>query len=94
LRLLTPYNSIAYPSRLPCNKSSRIQPVAREPGPTASRIGPTALNDFFPKDLPQLEEFLSTSDPNVDPEDGHPLAYEAILRECQKFEITPLFLKE
>jgi hypothetical protein len=41
-----------------------------------------------------LDEFLATSDPNVDPEDGHPIAYEAILRESQKFEITPLFLRE
>jgi hypothetical protein len=41
-----------------------------------------------------LEEFLATSDPNVDPEDGHPIAYETILRESQKFEITPLFLRE
>jgi hypothetical protein len=49
---------------------------------------------IFPKDLPQLGEFLATSDPNVDPEDGHPIAYEAILRESQKFELTPLFLRE
>jgi hypothetical protein len=41
-----------------------------------------------------LDAFLSTCDPNVDPEDGHPIAYEAILRESQKFEITPLFLRE
>jgi hypothetical protein len=26
---------------------------------------------IFPKDLPQLDEFLATSDPNADPEDGH-----------------------
>jgi hypothetical protein len=49
---------------------------------------------IFPKDLPQLDAFLSTCDPNVDHEDGHPIAYEAILRESQKFEITPLFLRE
>jgi hypothetical protein len=41
-----------------------------------------------------LEEFLATADPNVDPENGHPIAYEAILRESQKCEITPLFLRE
>jgi hypothetical protein len=41
-----------------------------------------------------LDEFLVTCDPNVDPEDGHPIAYEAILRESQKFETTPLFLRE
>jgi hypothetical protein len=49
---------------------------------------------IFPKDLPQLEGFLATSDPNVDPEDGHPIAYEAILRESAKFETPPLFVKE
>jgi hypothetical protein len=37
---------------------------------------------------------LSSCDPNVDPEDGHPIAYEAILRESQKFETAPLFLRE
>jgi hypothetical protein len=41
-----------------------------------------------------LEAFLATSDTNVDPDDGHPLAYEAILREIAKFEIPPLFVKE
>jgi hypothetical protein len=49
---------------------------------------------IFPKELTQLEAFLATSDPNVDPEDGHPLAYEAILRESSKFETPPLFVKE
>jgi hypothetical protein len=37
---------------------------------------------------------LATSDPNLDSEDGHPIAYEAILRETQKYEVTPLFLRE
>jgi hypothetical protein len=41
-----------------------------------------------------LDEFLATSDPNFDSEDGHPMAYEAILRESAKFEATPLFLRE
>jgi hypothetical protein len=41
-----------------------------------------------------LDDSLSTCDPNVDSEDGHPIAYEAILRESQKFENTPLFLRE
>jgi hypothetical protein len=49
---------------------------------------------IFPRDLPQLEEFLATADPNVDSEDGHPIAYEAILRESQKYETPPLFVKE
>jgi hypothetical protein len=49
---------------------------------------------IFPKDLTQLESFLATGDPNVDPEDGHPITYEAILRETAKFETTPLFMSE
>jgi hypothetical protein len=49
---------------------------------------------IFPKELVQLEAFLATSDPSVDPEDGHPLVYEAILRESAKFETPPLFVKE
>jgi hypothetical protein len=60
--------------------------------PDSPRKGQRVI--IFPKDLPQLEEFLATSDANVDPEDGHPIAYEAILRESQKFETTPLFLRE
>jgi hypothetical protein len=34
---------------------------------------------IYPRELTQLEDFLSTGDPNVDPEDGHPLAYATIL---------------
>jgi hypothetical protein len=49
---------------------------------------------IYPKDLPQLEEFLSSADPNVDPEDGHSIAYETILQESAKFECTPVFLNE
>jgi hypothetical protein len=49
---------------------------------------------IYPRDLLQLEEFLSSGDPNVDPEDGHPLAYATILQESAKFETTPLFLNE
>jgi hypothetical protein len=49
---------------------------------------------IYPKDLPQLEEFLSSADPNVDPEDGHPIALETILHEAAKFECTPLFMNE
>jgi hypothetical protein len=41
-----------------------------------------------------LEEFLATADPNVDPEDGHPMAYTKILEEAQKFETAPRFIKE
>jgi hypothetical protein len=49
---------------------------------------------IYPKDLAQLEEFLGTCDPNVDPEDGHPVAYEVILRESAKYEATPQFWRE
>jgi hypothetical protein len=49
---------------------------------------------IYPKDLPQLDEFLATRDPNVDPEDWHPMAYEVILRDSAKYETTPLFLRE
>jgi hypothetical protein len=60
--------------------------------PDSPRKGQRVI--IFPKDLPQLDQFLSTCDPNEDPEDGHPIAYETILRESQKFETTPLFLRE
>jgi hypothetical protein len=49
---------------------------------------------IFPRDLPQLEEFLTSTDPNVDPEDGHPIAYETILRESAKYDTSPIFVKE
>jgi hypothetical protein len=49
---------------------------------------------IYPRELTQLEEFLSAGDPNVDPEDGHSLAYITILQESAKFELTPLFLNE
>jgi hypothetical protein len=34
---------------------------------------------IYPKDLVQLDAVLSTGDPNVDSESGHPIAYERIL---------------
>jgi hypothetical protein len=37
---------------------------------------------------------LSTGDPNVDSEDGHPIAYSAILQAAQSYERPPLFLRE
>jgi hypothetical protein len=60
--------------------------------PDEHRVGQRVI--IFPKDLPQLEEFLATTDPNCDPDDGHPIAYEAILRESAKFDTPPLFVKE
>jgi hypothetical protein len=49
---------------------------------------------IYPRDLTRLEDFLSTGDPNVDPEDDHPLAYATILQESAKFQVTPMFLNE
>jgi hypothetical protein len=40
-----------------------------------------------------LEAVLSTGDPNVDPVDGHPIAYTK-LQESQKFERPPIFVRE
>jgi hypothetical protein len=49
---------------------------------------------IYPKDLPQLETVLSAGDPNIDIEDGHPIAYAAVLQAAQSFERPPLFLRE
>jgi hypothetical protein len=49
---------------------------------------------IYPKELPQLEAVLNSGDPSIDSEDGHPIVYETILREMQKFENRPIFLKE
>jgi hypothetical protein len=49
---------------------------------------------IHPKDLPQLEQVLSTGDPSIDSEDGHPVAYAAILQAAQSFENPPRFLRE
>jgi hypothetical protein len=49
---------------------------------------------IYPKELSQLEAVSSTGDPNVDSEDGHPIAYTAILQAAQSYEKPPLFLKE
>jgi hypothetical protein len=37
---------------------------------------------------------LSTGDPDVDSESGHPIAYQRILEHAQTFEIPPIFIKE
>jgi hypothetical protein len=49
---------------------------------------------IYPKDLPQLDAVLSTGDPNIDSEDGHPIAYTAILQAAQSHERPSLFLRE
>jgi hypothetical protein len=41
-----------------------------------------------------LDAVLSSGDPNVDPEDGHPIAYQRVLAAASEFEIPPIFLKE
>jgi hypothetical protein len=47
-----------------------------------------------PKELTQLDQVLSTGDPNIDSEDGHPIAYTSILQAAQSYEKKPLFLRE
>jgi hypothetical protein len=49
---------------------------------------------IYPKEISQLETVLSTGDPNIDPEDGHPIAYTKLLQASQSFEHPPIFLKE
>jgi hypothetical protein len=48
---------------------------------------------IYPKELTGLHEALSTGNPNIDEEDGHPIAYAQIIQESQKFECPPLFLR-
>jgi hypothetical protein len=55
---------------------------------------PGVIHSDFPKDLLPLEEFLASGDPNIDPEDGHPIALESILRESAKYKTPPMFVAE
>jgi hypothetical protein len=48
----------------------------------------------YPKELEKLEQVLEAGDPSIDTEDGHAIAYSAILQESQNFEIHPVFVKE
>jgi hypothetical protein len=57
-----------------------------------SRKGQRVVID--PKEMTKLEEVLSTGDPNIDSENGHPVAYTQILQVSQTFEYPPIFLKE
>jgi hypothetical protein len=41
-----------------------------------------------------LDAVLSSSDPTIDSEDGHPIAYTAILQAAQSYEHRPIFLRE
>jgi hypothetical protein len=49
---------------------------------------------IYPKELSQLETVLSTGDPKVGSEEGHQIAYSAILQAAQSYERPPLFLRE
>jgi hypothetical protein len=49
---------------------------------------------IYPKELPQLDTVLSTGDPNIDAESGHPIAYERILAHAQSYENPPILLRE
>jgi hypothetical protein len=49
---------------------------------------------IYPKELTHLETVLSTANPNVDPEDGHQIAYQRVLAAAAEFENPPVFLKE
>jgi hypothetical protein len=60
--------------------------------PAGARKGQRVI--VFPKELPQLEAVLASNDPSIDPEDGHSIAYEAILQGRQQFEHPPVFLKD
>jgi hypothetical protein len=49
---------------------------------------------IYPKELSQLEQVLNAKVPNIDSEDGHPIAYSAILQAVQSYERLLVFLKE
>jgi hypothetical protein len=49
---------------------------------------------IYPKDLSHFEDVLISADPNIDPIDGHPEAYQRVLAAVSEFEVPPIFLKE
>jgi hypothetical protein len=49
---------------------------------------------IYPKDLPALDAFLNSADPNISPEDGHSIALSVILQKAQNYETPPTFLRE
>jgi hypothetical protein len=55
------------------------------------RKGPRVI--VYPKDISQLPAVLSTRDPTIDSEDGHPIAYQAILQHSDGYENPPVFLR-
>jgi hypothetical protein len=48
----------------------------------------------YPKEITQLPAVLSTRDLTIDSEDGHPIAYQAILQQSDGCENPPVFLRE
>jgi hypothetical protein len=48
----------------------------------------------YPKEMTKLEQVLETRDLSIDTEDGHSIAYIAILQASQGFENPPVFMKE
>jgi hypothetical protein len=57
-------------------------------------FGLSSLVVIFPKELSHLEQVLISANPNIDPEDGHPIAYQRVLAAAAEYEIPPIFLKE
>jgi hypothetical protein len=49
---------------------------------------------IYPTEMSQLEQVLSTGDPNIDSKDGHPIAYTQILQAARSYENPPIFLRE
>jgi hypothetical protein len=49
---------------------------------------------IYPKELTDFESVLSSGNPNVNPEDGHPIACQRVLAAAAAFENPPVFLKE
>jgi hypothetical protein len=49
---------------------------------------------IYPKGLTQWDAVLSSGDPNVDVESGHPVAYQRVIAAAQSYENPPIFLRE
>jgi hypothetical protein len=60
--------------------------------PAGRRKGQRGI--VYPKDISQLPAVLSTRNPNIDNEDGHPIAYQAILQHSDGYEKPPVFLRD
>jgi hypothetical protein len=49
---------------------------------------------IYPKELSQLDQVLSSENPDIDSEDGHPIAYATIIQAVHSYENRPLILRE